>query len=289
MSKMALELAEKEDGLARIVARAYDLALKGQRTIVSEVKVSPGDVQSLVTEADIKTEKFIVEAIRTRYPGCEIVGEEGTGHDIMLVDEPTFVIDPIDGTLGYANGFDIWGVSVALHVGGVPVVAAIAVDGHVYSTFRSKGFVARDGKRLVRRMPNPKAKPLVNIGGVDWLKDDRRELQEQLWNAGLQPMTLVSCVAEAAYVIEGRLMANVQAGLALWDLAATSLLVTEAGAKACRWDGSPCFPGVWERVKEDPQRFLEKSVYAFDFVYAWPEVADKLLKIVGPHAGIRAR
>lgn len=277
-----------EVGLGMLVTHAAQSAQAAQAGVTVEVKT--GLVQSLVTEADRVTERMLVRELRERYPDCLIIGEEGTGHETVLGDEPTFVIDPIDGTLGYANGlFDIWGVSAAMLKCGVPQAAAIWADGHVYTTYLNSGRVLRDHMPFVPREPNPKALPLVNIGLLEWFGKERGlALVGKLWDVGLQQTTFVSCVAECAALLEGRLRANLQPGLALWDLAATALLVQEAGLVARRWSGEEIFPGVWNRVGEDRGRFLKKQVYAFDFLYAQPDIYDRLAPIIKPYAGILA-
>ncbi|MFN2167934.1 MAG: inositol monophosphatase family protein [Anaerolineae bacterium] len=70
----------------------------------------------LVTEADLASEQLIVEAIRARFPGHTILAEEGLG-DLQQVAGETewlWVVDPLDGTVNYAHGFPVWGVSLAL-------------------------------------------------------------------------------------------------------------------------------------------------------------------------------
>lgn len=269
--------------LAKLVGDAYELACQMRPQARAEVKATEQDATSLVTQADLAVETFITAALRHDYPDHNIIGEEGEGHNTKLDDNPTFVIDPIDGTLGYAWGWPIWGISVALLIKGEPVVAAVAVQGCAYSTYRGLGYVHRDGEKLTRRA-RPSGKPLVNIGGVDWLQE-REALIRQLWNQKFQVVTLISAVAEAVYLIEGRIVAEVNSGLALWDFAATALLVNEAGALATRWDGSPCFPGIWQACAADPKEYLGKRVYRFDMFYAWPELHEQLLNILRPYAG----
>ena len=65
-----------------------------------------------VTEADLKSEKFITGKISKHYPGHTILAEEGTGSGLEA--EFRWVIDPLDGTVNYAHGFPVYCVSIGL-------------------------------------------------------------------------------------------------------------------------------------------------------------------------------
>ena len=66
----------------------------------------------LVTETDRSVEKLIVDGIRSKFPSHRIIGEEATaelGSDMVeeFTDEPTWIIDPIDGTMNFVHRFDV--------------------------------------------------------------------------------------------------------------------------------------------------------------------------------------
>ena len=71
------------------------------------------DFTDIVTRADKLAETMIVDHIKQMYPGHRVRGEEGT--DIKSDSEYEWIIDPIDGTTNFANGMDLFGISVGLY------------------------------------------------------------------------------------------------------------------------------------------------------------------------------
>lgn len=86
-----------------------------------ETKASATDY---VTEADVGTQRRIVERIAEAYPDDAIVGEEGNRRDRLRAGETAWVIDPIDGTTNYVRGIPVWATSVAALENGETVAAA---------------------------------------------------------------------------------------------------------------------------------------------------------------------
>lgn len=82
-----------------------------------------GSGSDLVTSYDFAVEKFITEQIRQNYDGFDIVSEEFNAE--KLLTKNCFVIDPIDGTINFANGIPLWGIQAACIKNGKPVAAVI--------------------------------------------------------------------------------------------------------------------------------------------------------------------
>ena len=95
----------------------------------------------LVTEADIASERLIVDAIRKEFPGHEIISEEGLGHllDATKGSLPVWLVDPLDGTVNYAHGYPLWGVSLSLSEGSRILLAV------TYDPLRDEIFTAQQG------------------------------------------------------------------------------------------------------------------------------------------------
>ena len=83
------------------------------------VRLKSSDID-VVTEADLASEQLIVDAIRQEFPGNGIFSEEGLGevHALVADSTPVWLVDPLDGTVNYAHGYPLWGVSLALSEGG---------------------------------------------------------------------------------------------------------------------------------------------------------------------------
>jgi len=97
-------------------------------------KVERVDLKSakdVVTEVDHLSEQLIIDAIRAAHPGDGIVAEESGEHSAAAGHAPTtgvgraWVIDPLDGTINYANGIPFFCVSIALIEAGRPIVGVI--------------------------------------------------------------------------------------------------------------------------------------------------------------------
>lgn len=98
---------------------------KDAEAIVSEhFSVSAkGGESDLVTDLDIKIENFLIEKIRASYPDFDIVSEENNFQN--AVTENCFVIDPIDGTINFANHLPLWVIQIACKKNGKTVASVI--------------------------------------------------------------------------------------------------------------------------------------------------------------------
>lgn len=72
---------------------------------------SKGDEGDLVTNFDFKVEKYIIDKIKENYPDYSIVSEEYNSEK-QLTDN-CFTVDPIDGTINFANNIPLWGIQIA--------------------------------------------------------------------------------------------------------------------------------------------------------------------------------
>jgi myo-inositol-1(or 4)-monophosphatase len=70
-----------------------------------------GDGDDLVTDADLRIEKFLIEKLNKKYPDFDIISEEYNENN-RLTDN-CFIIDPLDGTINFANGLPLWGLQIA--------------------------------------------------------------------------------------------------------------------------------------------------------------------------------
>lgn len=109
-------LYENADLAAKLVREAGELAARMRAEGLKNV-TSKSNVADLVTEADKKAERFVVETLRELRPDDAIVGEEGANHS--GTSGMTWVIDPVDGTYNFVTGADYWCSALALR-GPVP-------------------------------------------------------------------------------------------------------------------------------------------------------------------------
>lgn len=93
-----------------------------------------------VTAYDKAIEAMVKTKLAEKYPKYQFLGEETGGDKQKLTSEPTFVCDPIDGTLNFTHGFPNVAISLAFTISMKPVV------GVVFNPFRSEMFTAIKGR-----------------------------------------------------------------------------------------------------------------------------------------------
>ena len=227
----APELALAIDAARRAGALQLDLYERLERI----VHKGPGDV---VTEADHLSEALIIEAIRGRFPDDAIVAEEsgahrsggGTGAHAADGAERAWIIDPLDGTVNYANGVPFFCVSIGF------VQAGRAAVGVVYDPTRDELFsaVAGGGARLDGQPIRHPDKERLSDCLIQVVLPGRgyRRREVALRRATRVSRDLGSAALALAYVANGRFDIYVQFGsLSNWDVAAAGLIAEEGGAR----------------------------------------------------------
>ncbi|KAL1412654.1 hypothetical protein Q8F55_000401 [Vanrija albida] len=199
----------------------------------------------LVTEVDKAVEDFLVGKITAAYPHHKFIGEE-TYAGQEITDEPTWIVDPIDGTTNFIHGFPMVATSIGLTVGGVPVV------GVVYNPFLDQLYSAAKGRGAflneTARLPlTGKAKPLNSLGealiGVEYGSsrstpalpnkiETFKNLTLDIKEGGQMAHSLRSLGSAAlnvAYVASGGLDIYFEIGPWPWDVCAGMVLLAETG------------------------------------------------------------
>ena len=223
-------------GMADIAREAGALLLPYfEQRIKFEYK---GDVD-LVTEADRKSEKLILERIRTRWPDHDVIGEEGTR--IEAGGEYKWYVDPLDGTTNFAHGFPVFCVSLAIQRRGKRVAAV------VYDPTRDELFASElgrgsylNGERIYVSTVNTLAESLVATGFPSHKRHKNPNIyfyhQITLRTHGVRRAG--SAALDLCCVAAGRFDGFWEFNLNPWDTAAGVLLVEEAGGRVTKFDGS---------------------------------------------------
>ena len=224
-----------------LAKQAGDLCLEIQNDLGEVHYKSKKDV---VTRADIASEKLIVEGIRKAFPEHSIRTEEA---GIIEGSDPRFrwIIDPVDGTVNFSRGIPLWGISIALHFEGKPLVAAINLPklGELYTAARGLG-AFMNGKAIHVSSESESVHAIVsngdfNVGDAEKInaQNSRNFAREAV--AFERVKCLGSAVIEGCFTACGRIDCFVMTMSYPWDIAAIALMVEEAGGKATRIDGAP--------------------------------------------------
>ena len=213
-------------GLARAALQPADVSQK-----------APGD---WVTRFDREVEEDLQEALQQALPEGRFVGEEGGGE---LTDQPTWLVDPIDGTANFARGYPQFAVSIALCVGREPVLGVV-VDPSRDEVFTAANGLGAwlNGQRIACAGPHLPGQCLVATvfpkPGAPFMDDYLAEFGRVLKTFG-QLRRSGAMVLELAYVAAGRADAFWERGMGAWDAAAGAVLLREAGAVIHAMDGLP--------------------------------------------------
>ncbi len=205
-----------------------------------------------VTEVDHASEKAIIETLLTAYPDHAILAEEsghlvkgvaaGPGHRIEHA-EHVWIIDPLDGTTNFIHGLPQYGISIALMQRGV-VTQAVVYDPNrdeLYTATRGAGAFLNDRRiRVSRRQKLDEA--LIGTG-FPYRKLDSLEEYLAIFRSLTERAGGIrrpgAAALDLAYVACGRFDGFFEMGLSPWDVAAGSLLITEAGGLIGDFHGEP--------------------------------------------------
>jgi myo-inositol-1(or 4)-monophosphatase len=234
---------------------------------VGDIEVRSKARNEFVTQVDHAAEAAIIDSIRERYPHHGFLAEESGTHP---GDEFVWIVDPLDGTTNFVHGFPVFSVSIALRVRDQLEV------GVVYDPCRQELFTAMrgggaqvDGRRIrVSSWPGLEGS-LIGTGfpyrsNVEWLPKYMRMLQDVMeHSAGVRRPG--SAALDLCYVAAGRLDGFWEFGLNIWDIAAGTLMIREAGGMV-----ASLTPG------KDP---LDTG----NVVAGSPKVHEALLKLLAAH------
>src|SRR5687767_8825614 len=220
------------------LAFATDLARRaGALLIDSYERLERIDYKSkrdVVTNADYASEHLVIDAIKARYPDDAILAEESGEHAGVLRDDGshngrTWVIDPLDGTVNYANGIPFYCVSIGLVVDDRPSVGVVLDPARddLYSA-TVDGPACLEGEPVQASTKDELSDYVVSMAviGRGGLSRERKiapriRIHRRMGSAALA----------LAYVANGRFDAFVQnGGLSPWDVAAAGLIAERSGA-----------------------------------------------------------
>ncbi len=253
-------------------ARAAGAIINRAALDVEAVRISQKQVNDFVTEVDHASEAVIIETLLTAYPHHAIWAEEsGKTHGAKNA-ESVWIIDPLDGTTNFIHGFPVYCVSIALAVRGKVEQAVI------YDPSRNDLFTATNGRgaylneRRLRVSKRTQLKESLISTGFPFRPGDNfnnylRMMAEVMQRtAGLRRPG--AAALDLAYVAAGFTEGFFETGLSPWDVAAGSLLVTEAGGLIGNFTGESDF------------------MYQREVVAGSPKIYGQLVNILAPYTRV---
>ena len=243
--------------VATKAARAAGAIINRAALDIESVRISQKQVNDFVTDVDHRSEETIIETLLTAYPGHGILAEEsGTQHGAKD-SEFVWIIDPLDGTTNFIHGFPVYCVSIALAVRG-KVEQAVVYDpsrNDLFTASRGRGSYLNE--RRIRVSKRTKLTECLISTGFPFRTGDNFK-QYLAIMADLMPRAAGlrrpgAAALDLAYVAAGFTDAFFETGLNSWDVAAGSLLVSEAGGLVGNFTGESDFLEQRECLAGNPK------------------------------------
>lgn len=241
MSKEALIAIESAKEAGALIKKGF---------LLGSHNVSRKEDNSPVTEMDYQSSELITQKIRTQFPTHKILSEESPNALAQEIgNEPTWVIDPLDGTSNFIAGIPLFGVAIALVINRQPVTAVIYDPLHddLLAAQVGKGTMLNGQQIFVSNKKQTKGAMLFAGRGY---RDRDKERHGHIIYALEQETTYFRRLGTAtimlASVAAGRADSVILTGNKPWDVAAGALLIREAGGRVTDYCGKE-----WSLDSED--------------------------------------
>ncbi len=206
-------------------------------------------INNLVTEADHAAEESIFAVIRESYPDHYLLSEEAGA--IVQDSSYKWIIDPIDGTVNFANNIPICAVSIGLEYEGKMIMGAVynPIMGEFFFAEKGNGAMLNSKQIFVSLKTEVATSCLVTGFPYSYLDAPNGPLDvfSKLVRQGIPVRRLGSAALDLCWVAAGRFDGFYEHKLNAWDSAAGYLIVEEAGGKVTDLKGNtynPYMPGI---------------------------------------------
>jgi len=240
-------------------ARAAGALINRAALDVESVRVAQKQVNDFVTEVDKAAERAVIETLLGAYPDHGILGEE-TGNEFGNKNSDfVWIIDPLDGTTNFIHGFPVYCVSIALSFKG-KIEHAVVYDptrNDLFTATRGRGAFLNE--RRIRVSKRTQLKDCLVSTGFPFRPGDNFRAYMRMFAEITQRTAGVrrpgAAALDLAYVAAGFTDGFFESGLSIWDVAAGSLLVTEAGGLVGNFTGEADFLEQAECLAGNPRAY----------------------------------
>ena len=224
--------------LAEQVARNAGEAIRKAKD--DSLEVDSAEQHDIKLELDRRIQEQIRLEIIAAYPEHGFLGEEGGA--AANPGQHEWVVDPIDGTVNLFYGIPHYAVSVACRLDGRSLAGAIYDPNRdeMFSTHGGGGSTCNGKKiQVAKRLKLEEAVIALGFSKGKATIDKCLELYQFYGGRVRKMRAMGSAALDLAYVAAGRLDAYIEQGVSIWDVAAGSLLVEEAGGQVRITAGEP--------------------------------------------------
>ncbi|MBN3321148.1 IMPA1 monophosphatase, partial [Atractosteus spatula] len=235
-----------KEAMDHAVAAARDAGAVIREALQKEMKIMhKSSSVDLVTKTDQKVEQLIITAIREKYPSHSFIGEESVaaGQPCILTDNPTWIIDPVDGTTNFVHGFPFVAVSIGFAVNKELEFGVVysCVEDKMYTGRKGKGAFCNGVKLSVSNQDDVKQSIIITELGSNRDPVVVGKIFSTMQKILSIPVHGLRGVGTAAtnmcLVASGAAEAYFEIGIHCWDVAAGAVIVKEAGGILLDVDG----------------------------------------------------
>ncbi|KAI5093114.1 inositol monophosphatase 1 isoform X1, partial [Silurus meridionalis] len=242
MTDLWQEAMDHAVNVARKAGEIVREALQNERKVMCK-----STSVDLVTQTDQKVEQLIIASVREKFPSHSFIGEESVadGQPCVLSENPTWIIDPVDGTTNFVHGYPFVAVCIGF------AVEKTLEFGVVYSCIEDKMYTARRGKGAfcngeplqVSQQKDINQCIIATEFGSNRDPAVVDKIFSNMRNILCLPVHGVRGVGSAALnmclVAAGSVEAYYEIGIHCWDIAAAAVIVEEAGGVLRDLEGGP--------------------------------------------------
>ncbi|KAH6643847.1 hypothetical protein C7974DRAFT_300177 [Boeremia exigua] len=259
-------LFEVQDVFIELAEAAGMMMGNAEHAVLSQA-ATKNNTSDLVSDYDKAIEEMVQKRLKKEFPDVDFLGEESYKHGQKLTDGPTFVVDPVDGTINFTRGFHNFAISLCLAIEKKPVVAVIYSPnlGKLFTAIKTHGaFMAKLASLPKFKLPlTPIPPPMPSLKkrliAVEWGNERKGPNWELRTDVHTKLLTsdeaggkmILSCRSSGSaaldfcYVAAGMFDAFWEGGVWVWDVAAGWLIVEEAGGIIASAN-----PGDWHPTME---------------------------------------
>ena len=193
---------------------------------------------NLVTDADILSEKLILQLLKDEYPDCSVLSEESNSS--AQFSDYTWIVDPLDGTNNYTFGIPFFCINIAL-VKDEDILLGITYDsirGELFHAEKGRGaYLNNSAIQVSTKVSLQDSLVGFDLGYSHERGEEMLDVANRLWGQVHCVRLLGSSSLGLAYVACGRVNLYFHRYLFPWDIASGLLLVREAGGEVTDWEG----------------------------------------------------
>ena len=253
-------------------ARAAGAIINRAALDLEVLKVGTKGPNDYVSEVDRKAEEIIIQILLEAYPGHGILAEESGREHGAKNSDYVWIIDPLDGTTNFLHGFPVYAVSIALAFRGQVQQAVVYDPTRNDLFFASKGRGAFLNDRRLRVSKRTRIADALIGTGFPFRKGDNFKRYVKMFEEVMQSCAGLRRPGAAAldlcYVAAGFYDGFFETGLSPWDVAAGSLIITEAGGLIGNFTGESDY------------------LYQREVVAGNPKVYGQLVQILTPYTRV---